>query len=102
MVFQENALFDSLTVAENVGYRLFEEGEMREEQALARAIAPRPELLPTGGFSSKATQQHCSHQAIGTSATICSRRCRHGSESRVTESCAGSWRFSLSLTASFT
>lgn len=26
MVFQENALFDSLTVAENVGYRLYEEG----------------------------------------------------------------------------
>lgn len=28
MVFQENALFDSLTVAENVGYRLYEETEM--------------------------------------------------------------------------
>jgi phospholipid/cholesterol/gamma-HCH transport system ATP-binding protein len=27
MVFQENALFDSLTVGENVGYRLFEEGK---------------------------------------------------------------------------
>jgi phospholipid/cholesterol/gamma-HCH transport system ATP-binding protein len=26
MVFQENALFDSLTVAENVGFRLIEEG----------------------------------------------------------------------------
>jgi phospholipid/cholesterol/gamma-HCH transport system ATP-binding protein len=36
MVFQENALFDSLTVAENVGYRLFEEGEMPEDEALAR------------------------------------------------------------------
>src|SRR6185369_12404005 len=28
MVFQENALFDSLTVAENVGYRLYEESDM--------------------------------------------------------------------------
>ena len=27
MVFQENALFDSLTVGENVGYRLYEETE---------------------------------------------------------------------------
>lgn len=42
MVFQENALFDSLTVAENVGYRLYEEtdmpmGEIREriEEVLA-------------------------------------------------------------------
>ncbi len=78
MVFQENALFDSLTVGENVGYRLFEDGEMPEERvqarveevlgsvglrefrdrlpselsggqrrrvAIARAIAPAPELL---------------------------------------------------------
>jgi phospholipid/cholesterol/gamma-HCH transport system ATP-binding protein len=28
MVFQEGALFDSLTVRENVGYKLFEEGEL--------------------------------------------------------------------------
>ena len=28
MVFQENALFDSLTVNENVGYRLYEESDM--------------------------------------------------------------------------
>src|SRR6476660_1598562 len=28
MVFQEGALFDSLTVRENVGYRLFEETKM--------------------------------------------------------------------------
>ena len=31
MVFQENALFDSLTVAENVGFRLIEEGLPDEE-----------------------------------------------------------------------
>ena len=31
MVFQESALFDSLTVKENVGYRLIEEGDTEEE-----------------------------------------------------------------------
>jgi len=36
MLFQESALFDSLTVAENVGYRLYEESDMPEEQARAR------------------------------------------------------------------
>ncbi len=33
MVFQEGALFDSLSVRENVGYRLFEEGKISEEEA---------------------------------------------------------------------
>ncbi len=32
MVFQEGALFDSLSVRENVGYRLYEEGSMSEEE----------------------------------------------------------------------
>ncbi len=32
MIFQEGALFDSLTVRENVGYRLFEEGRISEEE----------------------------------------------------------------------
>ena len=32
MVFQEGALFDSLTVGENVGYRLAEAGELAEEE----------------------------------------------------------------------
>jgi phospholipid/cholesterol/gamma-HCH transport system ATP-binding protein len=36
MVFQENALFDSLTVAENVGYRLVEERDMSAEQVRVR------------------------------------------------------------------
>jgi phospholipid/cholesterol/gamma-HCH transport system ATP-binding protein len=31
MLFQESAIFDSLTVAENVGYRLFEETDMPED-----------------------------------------------------------------------
>jgi phospholipid/cholesterol/gamma-HCH transport system ATP-binding protein len=36
IVFQENALFDSLTVADNVGYRLNEETDTPEEQVQAR------------------------------------------------------------------
>ncbi|HEY1304269.1 MAG TPA: ATP-binding cassette domain-containing protein [Vicinamibacterales bacterium] len=36
MLFQESALFDSLTVAENVGYRLFEETDMPEDDARRR------------------------------------------------------------------
>lgn len=36
MLFQESALFDSLTVAGNVGYRLFEETDMPEAQVRCR------------------------------------------------------------------
>ena len=36
MVFQEGALFDSLTVRENVGYKLFEESEMALEEVNRR------------------------------------------------------------------
>src|SRR5687768_7494384 len=36
MVFQEGALFDSLTVAENVGYKLSEETDMPADQVQAR------------------------------------------------------------------
>jgi phospholipid/cholesterol/gamma-HCH transport system ATP-binding protein len=36
MVFQEGALFDSLTVGENVGYRLYEETDMSLEEVRAR------------------------------------------------------------------
>ncbi len=36
MVFQEGALFDSLTVAENVGYKLYEETDMPLDEGRAR------------------------------------------------------------------
>jgi phospholipid/cholesterol/gamma-HCH transport system ATP-binding protein len=36
MLFQENALFDSLTVAENVGYRLYEETDMPDDEVRNR------------------------------------------------------------------
>ena len=36
MLFQESALFDSLTVADNVGYRLYEETDMPHDQVRRR------------------------------------------------------------------
>jgi phospholipid/cholesterol/gamma-HCH transport system ATP-binding protein len=36
MLFQENALFDSLSVSENVGYRLYEETDMPHDQVRSR------------------------------------------------------------------
>ena len=36
MVFQESALFDSLTVRENVGFRLMEEGNVSDEEVTQR------------------------------------------------------------------
>jgi phospholipid/cholesterol/gamma-HCH transport system ATP-binding protein len=36
MVFQEGALFDSLSVGDNVGYRLNEDGELSEAETLSR------------------------------------------------------------------
>jgi len=38
MVFQENALFDSLTVDENVGYRLYEETDLPLDQVRERVL----------------------------------------------------------------
>lgn len=38
MLFQETALFDSLTVDENVGYRLYEESDMPTDEASARVV----------------------------------------------------------------
>ena len=36
MIFQEGALFDSLTVRENVGYKLYEESDMPLDEANRR------------------------------------------------------------------
>jgi phospholipid/cholesterol/gamma-HCH transport system ATP-binding protein len=38
MVFQEGALFDSLSVRENVGYRLFEENQLDEDEIEAEVL----------------------------------------------------------------
>ncbi|HTL43160.1 MAG TPA: ATP-binding cassette domain-containing protein [Vicinamibacterales bacterium] len=55
MSFQENALFDSLTVAENVGYRLYEETKMPLDEVHARVmevlgfvgLADYPDRMPS-------------------------------------------------------
>jgi phospholipid/cholesterol/gamma-HCH transport system ATP-binding protein len=49
MVFQENALFDSLTVAENVGYRLYEETNMAMD-AIRKRIEEVLAFLGLGDF----------------------------------------------------
>ena len=49
MLFQENALFDSLTVAENVGYRLYEETDMPEDQ-VRRRIEEVLGFIGLGGY----------------------------------------------------
>lgn len=50
MLFQEGALFDSLTVAENVGYRLYEETEVPENDVRRRV----EEVLGFVGLSAHA------------------------------------------------
>jgi phospholipid/cholesterol/gamma-HCH transport system ATP-binding protein len=55
MVFQEGALFDSLTVGQNVGYRLAEDGELEEAEIEERVremlgfvgLAPFYERMPS-------------------------------------------------------
>ena len=52
MVFQEGALFDSLTVAENVGYRLLEDGEL-EEAEIEERVREMLGFVGLGAFSDK-------------------------------------------------
>ena len=52
VVFQENALFDSLTVADNVGYRLYEETDMPEDDVRTR-IAEVLGLVGLGEFTER-------------------------------------------------
>jgi phospholipid/cholesterol/gamma-HCH transport system ATP-binding protein len=49
MVFQEGALFDSLTVGQNVGYRLAEDGEL-EEDALEERVREMLGFVGLGPF----------------------------------------------------
>ena len=81
MVFQENALFDSLTVAENVGFRLVEDSDLTEEQVDARV----DEVLGFVGLSefadrhavgavgrAAAPRRHCAGDGVRSRACCCS------------------------------
>ncbi len=52
MLFQENALFDSLTVGENVGYRLFEETPMPLDEVRTR-VEEVLTFMGLAGFSGR-------------------------------------------------
>jgi phospholipid/cholesterol/gamma-HCH transport system ATP-binding protein len=52
IVFQENALFDSLTVGDNVGYRLYEETDTPEDQVRAR-VEEVLRFVGLAGFSDR-------------------------------------------------
>ncbi len=64
MVFQENALFDSLSVYDNVAYRLHERGEAEEEveKEHHRTLESR-----TRNFSSFAATRPCERMYPGLS-----------------------------------
>lgn len=55
MVFQEGALFDSLTVAENVGYRLLEDGEA--EQVVESRVAEMLGFVELGLHADKSPSE---------------------------------------------
>ena len=58
MVFQESALFDSLTVRENVAFRLIEEGNVSEDEIERRVrealsfveLEHTVDMFPVGAF----------------------------------------------------
>lgn len=56
VVFQENALFDSLSVEENVGYRLYEETDMPVDQ-VRRRVREVLELVELGEYIDRMPSQ---------------------------------------------
>ena len=78
MVFQEGALFDSLTVRENVGYKLYEETDM-----------------PLDAGATRASRKCSASSASASTSTGCRRSCRaaSGAASRS----RGRWRSSRAI-----
>ena len=72
MVFQEGALFDSLTVGENVGYKLYEETDMPLDEVRARV----EEVLGFVGLRRAHRQDAVG--AVGRPAPPRGDRARHG------------------------
>lgn len=52
MVFQQAALFDSLTVGENVGFRLYQEGKIPQKQ-IREMVEKKLELVGLSGISDR-------------------------------------------------
>ncbi len=57
MVFQSGALFDSLTVGENVGFLLYEHSDLPEPRIKARLLlhSPTASTRPAGHWRSATT-----------------------------------------------
>ena len=72
MLFQESALFDSLTVAENVGYRLYEETDMPLDQVRSRV----EEVLGFVGLEDTSTR--CRRSCPAASGACGDRPCHGG------------------------
>ena len=75
MVFQEGALFDSFTVGENVGYKLYEETDMAARRS-ARAASKK--LLGFVGLRRAHRQDAVG--AVGRAAPPRRDRARHGGQ----------------------
>src|SRR6185295_14083798 len=77
MLFQESALFDSLTVAENVGYRLYEETDTPSDQVRRRI----EEVL--GFIVSRNTSRPDALGPVRRPAASCRDRPRDGGETEL-------------------
>ena len=71
MVFQEGALFDSLTVRENVGYKLYEETDMPLERG-----RPRASRRCSGSSAWPSTSTRCRRSCPAASAAASRSRAR--------------------------
>src|SRR5215467_10954105 len=82
MVFQDGALFDSLSVYENVGYRLFEKGvpedEVQDEvRRTVRGNAPQSRYRPCPGWQPQTGALRRADRGPGSSHCAHHRRARH-------------------------
>ena len=75
MLFQESALFDSLTVADNVGYKLYEETDMPADQVRRRV----EEVLGSSGWR---IHRQNAFGALRRTAAAGGDRARHGRADR--------------------
>ena len=87
MVFQEGALFDSLTVAENVGYKLYEESDTPLDDVRARVeevlgfvgLGEYIERMPSGSRAASAAAWRSRGRWPRSRASSCTTKPRPGS-----------------------